>query len=255
MGAQERGRISFSTVIAPVGVFPHTNLMNAPRPFTYDPPTEPWLTVLHEDDDILVLSKPSGLLTVPGKEAHLADCLEARAVKRWGAARIVHRLDKDTSGVMVLGRHDKAQRHLGKQFQSRRVEKTYIARVAGHVNGDSGEVDLPIATDPERRPMQMIDHENGRAAITRWEVIARETLEREEGAMPVTRLRLTPITGRSHQLRLHLAFLGHPILGDAFYSDDDIFAAAPRLQLHAETLVLRHPNGGARVSFTDPTPF
>ena len=229
--------------------------MNAPRPFTYDPPTEPWLCVLHEDDDILVLSKPSGLLTVPGKEAHLSDCLEARAVKRWGAARIVHRLDKDTSGVMVLGRHDKAQRHLGKQFEKRRVEKTYIARVAGHVNGERGEIDLPIATDPERRPMQMIDHERGRAAVTRWEVMARETIDREEGAMPVTRLRLMPLTGRSHQLRLHLAFFGHPILGDAFYAEDEIFEAAPRLQLHAETLALRHPSGGARVSFTDPTPF
>ena len=213
-------------------------------PFDYRPPREPWLSPLHVDDDLLVLDKPAGLLTVRGRTPDLADCLARRASERWPGVRIVHRLDMATSGVIVLARHPKAQRHLGRQFEKRRTEKLYIARVAGEVEGESGSVDLPLRCDWPNRPLQMVCHEHGRAARTDWRVLAREP-----GA---TRLALMPLTGRSHQLRVHMLALGHPILGDGFYGDE---GSAPRLQLHAETLRLRHPAGGAWHEFSAPCPF
>ncbi len=210
----------------------------------YAPP--PGLETLHADEALLILDKPSGLLTVPGREPALADCLEARAQAAFSGARIVHRLDMDTSGVIALARTAAAQRHLGLQFERRRVTKTYLARVAGEMEGERGVVDLPLMTDWPNRPRQKPDAA-GRAARTEWEVLARE-----EGA---TLLRLRPLTGRSHQLRVHLAALGRPILGDALYGDETVWRAAPRLQLHAETLTLRHPEGGRETSFRAPCPF
>lgn len=218
-----------------------------PRPFTYDPPKEPWLDIVHEDADILVLAKPCGLLMVEGNRPGLEDCLIARARGHHRHAALVHRLDKDTSGVCVLALHHKAQRHLGRQFEKRRVAKTYIARVAGEMAQDTGTVDAPIATDPDARPKQRIDRGGGRPAVTRWQVTGREP--------GVTRVALMPETGRSHQLRVHMAFLGHAILGDNFYADDRVLAMADRLQLHAETLAFRHPSGGGPVRFTVPCPF
>ncbi len=217
-------------------------LMTAP--FVYAPPAEPWLAPVHADDDILVLNKPSGLLTVPGKTPDLADCLEARVRARWPGARIVHRLDMDTSGLVVMARHRDACRHLGMQFEKRMTGKRYVARVAGVMAGDAGTVDLPLRCDWPNRPLQMVCHEAGKPSVTEWRVLAREA-----GA---TRVLLLPATGRSHQLRVHMLALGHPILGDAFYGERD---SAPRLQLHAETLRLRHPEGGAWHSFTAPCPF
>jgi len=217
------------------------------RPFHYTPPREPWLSVLHHDAEILVLAKPSGLLHVPGKPVDHADCLEARAQTQFPTAMTVHRLDCDTSGVTVMGLTREAHANLSAQFEARQTAKTYIARVWGDVAVDAGEIDLPIACDWPNRPRQMVDHENGRAALTRWEV-----LEREGSA---TRLRLTPATGRSHQLRVHMLSLGHPILGDNFYAPDGAFAAASRLQLHAETLSFVHPASGAHCIFTVPCPF
>ena len=210
----------------------------------YDPPDTP-LSVLHHDHEILVVDKPAGLLSVPGKLPGLEDCLMARVRGAFPEALLVHRLDRDTSGVIIFAVTPRAQRHLSRQFEQRRTEKSYIAHVAGRLEG-AGTVDLPIATDTENRPRQKVCHERGRAAQTGWEAIGAE-----DGA---TRIALTPVTGRSHQLRVHMLALGHPILGDALYAPETT-ADHPRLMLHAERLRLRHPDGGRFVTFTAPCPF
>lgn len=212
----------------------------------YVPPDTP-LDILHRDHAILVVNKPAGLLSVPGKGAHLADCLLTRVQAAFPEALLVHRLDRDTSGVMVFALTPQAQRHLGLQFERRQVRKTYVARVWGHPEADEGLIDLPLKVDWPNRPMQHVDHAEGRPAQTAWRVIRRE-------ADGTARLRLTPHTGRSHQLRVHLREIGHPILGDPFYAQG---AARdwPRLMLHSETLRLRHPEGGRGMSFTAKAPF
>ena len=212
---------------------------------SYTPPDVP-LSVLHHDHEILVVDKPAGLLSVPGKLPGLEDCLMARVRGAFPEALLVHRLDRDTSGVIIFAVTQRAQRHLSRQFEQRRSEKRYIARVAGRMEG-AGTVDLPIATDMDNRPRQKICHERGRPSQTGWEVIGHETDD-------ATRLALTPVTGRSHQLRVHMLALGHPILGDPLYAPETA-ADHPRLMLHAESLRLRHPDGGRFVSFTAPCPF
>lgn len=218
-----------------------------PRPFIYKPPAAGELPVLHVDDHILVLDKPSGLLTVPGRTADHADCLEGRAQADYPEARIIHRLDMDTSGVIVLARTPQAHRHIGLQFEKRQTQKTYIAKVWGHLVAPSGRVDQPLICDWPNRPKQHVDHENGKTAITDWDVM--DTGEN------FTRLRLTPLTGRSHQLRVHMQFLGHPILGDNLYAPEHILAASDRLCLHAHALGFRHPDGGAPMCFSSAVPF
>lgn len=215
-----------------------------PKTFVYDPPTEPWLNILHADDDIIVLDKPSGLLTVPGKDPALADCLEARVQARWPTSKVVHRLDKDTSGILLMALNKKALGNLGSQFEHRKTTKSYTARVWGQVEGERGMVDLPLATDWEHKPRQRVDHERGRASRTEWEVIGRED--------HATRMRLVPLTGRTHQLRVHMMTLGHPILGDQFYSTGEALAAADRLQLHATELGFTHPDGTPMVFRSEP---
>ncbi len=219
----------------------------APTTFVYDPPTNPWLEVLHEDDELLVLNKPSGLLSVPGKAAEHSDCIEARARAEFPDARIVHRLDMDTSGVIVLARNAAAHRHLGLQFERRKTQKTYVARVWGHLQEEEGEVDLPLICDWPNRPKQMVCHTNGKPAQTRWQVIGRDAV--------TSRVRLFPRTGRSHQLRVHMLAMGHPILGDRFYAEGAALTASDRLMLHAEELTLHHPNGGALTTFRSKCPF
>lgn len=214
------------------------------RDFVYAPPQDP-LTYLYVDDDIIIAEKPSGLLSVPGKTE--PDCLEARIRADYPESLTIHRLDMATSGVMVFARNANAQRHIGLQFEKRMTEKTYIARVWGQVERDKGEINLPLITDWPNRPKQMVCHERGKPSLTQWKVI-----EREEMA---TRVELYPKTGRSHQLRVHMLALGHPILGDRLYADDDAFHAASRLQLHAHKLRLRKPTGGEWVKFTSPCPF
>ena len=212
----------------------------------YTPPTDP-LVIVHDDHQLLLVNKPPGLLSVPGKGEHLADCLLSRVQAAFPEALLVHRLDRDTSGVMVFALSPHAQRHLGLQFEKRQVKKTYVARVWGRVAEKTGTVDLPLIVDWPNRPLQHVDHENGKSAVTDWRVV-----KYEENA---TRIRLFPQTGRSHQLRVHMREIGHPILGDPFYATDAALAAAPRLMLHAETLRLRHPDGGKGLSFSAKCPF
>lgn len=220
---------------------------SAPAPFVYNPPLEPYLSVLHVDEDLLIVDKPSGLLSVPGKALEHSDCIESRVQKTYPNARIVHRLDMDTSGVMVLAINAAAHRHLGLQFERRKMEKTYLAEVWGQVSGDEGEVDLPLICDWPNRPKQMVCFENGKPALTKWQVLDRGD--------QTTRLRLFPHTGRSHQLRVHMLAIGHPIIGDRFYADGEALAASSRLALHAESLTLHHPVGGERVRFEAKCPF
>ena len=213
--------------------------------FAYDPPDTP-LDILHEDAAIIVVNKPAGLLTVPGKLENRQDCLVTRLqAARWDALT-VHRLDCDTSGVIIFARTKQAQGFLGQEFEHRRAQKTYIARLVGRLTPDSGTVDLPLGSDWEYRPRQKVDHAHGRPAVTDWEVTLRTDTE--------TRVRLTPHTGRSHQLRVHMLSLGHPILGDQIYAPETL-AEHTRLMLHAETLSLHHPSTGDRVTFTAKTPF
>lgn len=219
-----------------------------PDAFIYEPPMDPYLEVVHADPDFIILNKQSGLLSVPGKDPGLSDCLESRARKQYPTASTIHRLDKDTSGIVVMGLNKPAHAKIGAQFENRTAKKSYIARVWGHVAQDTGRVDLPIALDWERKPRQRIDPVHGRPAQTDWEVVARE-----EGG--VTRVRLFPLTGRTHQLRVHMLALGHPMLGDNFYADGAVLDAAPRLQLHAETLEFAHPDDGRSCRFVVPAPF
>ncbi len=214
--------------------------------FTYAPPDEP-VRVIHADHEVLLVDKPAGLLSVPGKGDHLADCMIARVQGLHPEALLVHRLDLDTSGVMVFALTRHAQRVLGAQFEGRLTKKVYRARLWGHLEPKEGRVDLPLIVDWPNRPRQHVNHETGRPAQTDWRVLGHDP----DGT---TRVRLYPLTGRSHQLRVHMQSLGHPILGDPLYAEG---AARdfPRLMLHAESLRFRHPDSGKSMSFSAPCPF
>ncbi|MFN3662065.1 pseudouridine synthase [Yoonia sp.] len=211
----------------------------------YDPPQGP-LVILHSDHQVLLVDKPAGLLSVPGKGPDLTDCLIARVQAVFPDALLVHRLDRDTSGVMIFAMAPHAQRHLGLQFENRQTKKTYVARVWGEIAEKTGTVDLPLIVDWPNRPLQMVDHENGRSAVTDWRVVRKGGGE--------TRVRLMPKTGRSHQLRVHMLALGHPILGDPFYATGQA-RDHPRLMLHSETLQFRHPDGGQGMRISAKCPF
>jgi tRNA pseudouridine32 synthase / 23S rRNA pseudouridine746 synthase len=207
------------------------------------------LHVIHRDDRVLVIDKPVGLLSVPGIGPEKSDCLAARAAKIFPGARIVHRLDRDTSGVIILAFDEEAHRELSRQFHDREVNKTYIAIVAGVMKENQGRIDLPMRKDmdPRNAPRQVIDHAEGRRAITDWWVLERRTDR--------TRLRLSPLTGRSHQLRLHLKEIGHPILGDDLYAPASVLAMSDRLMLHAQSLTIVHPSTAAFMTFEAKCPF
>ncbi|MFN3936548.1 MAG: RluA family pseudouridine synthase [Gemmobacter sp.] len=202
--------------------------------------------ILHRDDAVLVVDKPAGLLSVPGRGEDRADCLIARLRGAFPEVLLVHRLDLDTSGVMVFALTPQAQASLGRQFEARTVRKVYVARVAGVMEGNTGTVDLPLAVDWPNRPRQHVNHATGRPAITDWRVVRRGPDE--------TRVRLMPRTGRSHQLRVHMAEIGHPILGDPLYATGAA-QAHPRLMLHAESLRFRHPQSGIVQWFAARCPF
>lgn len=211
----------------------------------YAPPTDP-LEIVHQDHELLLVNKPAGLLSVPGKGEHLADCLLARVQTAFPEALLVHRLDRDTSGIMVFALTPHAQRHLGLQFERRHMKKVYVARVWGEIAEKTGTIDLPLIVDWPNRPLQHVNFETGKPALTDWRVA-----KIEDGT---TRVRLYPHTGRSHQLRVHMKEIGHPILGDPFYATGPA-RDFPRMMLHAESLKLRHPDGGMGMTFTAKCPF
>lgn len=209
------------------------------QPDSYNPPQDP-LEILHHDAQILAVNKPAGLLSVPGRGEHLADCLLTRIQAVFPEALLVHRLDRDTSGVMVFALTPHAQRHLSMQFEKRSAKKAYVARLAGRLEPRAGTVDLPLTVDWPNRPRQMVCQDTGRPAVTDWRVISYGAEE--------TRVRLTPRTGRSHQLRVHMLSLGHPILGDPLYASGAALAH-PRLMLHSEELRIKHPDSGESLKF------
>ena len=203
--------------------------------------------VIYRDESIVVLNKPTGLLSVPGIGFEKRDCVAVRVASAVEGARIVHRLDRDTSGVMIMANDKTSHRELSRQFQDRKVEKTYEAVVFGVVEEASGSIDLPIRKDMENPPRQCVDHEQGKPSLTNWKVI-----ERMEDR---TRLALYPKTGRSHQLRLHLLKIGHPILGDDLYAMTEQQAMADRLLLHAVSLSVVHPVTLKSMTFESQVPF
>jgi len=203
--------------------------------------------ILFADDHMVVADKPAGLLSVPGRGADKQDCLMARIQAEFSDALTVHRLDMATSGLIVLGRGREAQRTLSIAFSERRVDKRYVAVVAGQVSADEGEVDLPLIADWPNRPKQRVDLDIGKPSLTRYRVLARQ-----DGR---TRVELEPVTGRSHQLRVHMAALGHPIFGDVFYAPPEIAEPCDRLMLHAERIAVPHPETGTKMTFASPAPF
>jgi len=209
--------------------------------------------LLYLDELMLVLNKPSGLLSVPGRGPDKQDCLSARVQRSFPDALIVHRLDMQTSGLLAMARGLEAQRAINRAFEQRRVHKRYQAVVDGQVRQPDAEewsvIDLPLELDWPNRPKHIVDYQNGRPSVTRWRVLGVD--EARNG----TRLELEPVTGRSHQLRVHLQAIGHPILGDDLYASPAAVARASRLLLHACELSLPHPDTGETLSFTSAPPF
>lgn len=204
------------------------------------PHSQEEITILYEDEDLLLIRKPHLLLSIPGRHPLNKDCLITRLQQRYPSASMVHRLDLDTSGIMVIPLNKATHSHISRQFQERKVEKSYYAVVYGEVEADRGEIDLPIARDWSNRPKQKICHERGKQAFTRYEVLQRSADR--------TRLLLKPVTGRSHQLRIHMRELGHPILGCDMYAHPEALAMSERLMLHAATLAFTHPGTGQWIS-------
>ncbi len=205
------------------------------------------ITVLYEDADLLLVRKPHLLLSIPGRHPLNRDCLISRLQAHYPGASIVHRLDLDTSGIMVIPLNKPTHAHISRQFQQRLVKKSYTAEVFGVVVQDSGEIDLPIACDWHHRPRQMISYARGKSALTRYRVLSR--------AADRTRVLLEPVTGRSHQLRIHMRELGHPILGCDMYAHPAALALSERLLLHATALAFEHPTTGQWLSGECPPDF
>ncbi len=217
----------------------------------YKPPPHTGLELLYVDDWLLVVSKPAGLLTQPGRGEDKADCLLSRVQQAYPDALIVHRLDRDTSGLLVLGRGKQPHRELSILFAHRQVKKRYIAVVAGKLEQESGEINLPLALDWPNRPLHQVNHDSGKPSCTRYQMLSYDA-ERN-----TSRVELEPVTGRSHQLRVHMQAIGHPIVGDELYAPREIRQKAERLLLHAATLAFRHPHNdsSAELSFLSPAPF
>lgn len=215
--------------------------------FVYEPPLSPYLRILYQDDDLLVLDKPSGLLSVAGKLAIHRDSLQTRVQRVFPTATVVHRLDMSTSGLMLMALNKESHKHLSRQFQDRLIAKKYLARIVGKPNENQGTVDLPLICDWPNRPMQKVDKEHGKPSLTHWQV-----LEQFEAYCLVE---LVPVTGRSHQLRVHMQSLGHPILGDKFYADETAYSMSSRLDLHAAYIKFAHPSYGQEMEFDLPIAF
>ena len=211
----------------------------------------PGVDIVFADDSLLVLNKPAGLLAVPGRGAEKQDCLSTRVQALYPDARVVHRLDMATRGLMLMARGAALQRAVSGLFESRQIDKTYVAVVDGWLpEGTAWQtIDLPIWADWAARPLRRVDP-RGQASQTRWRCV-----EQLAGELPASRVELQALTGRSHQLRVHLQSMGHPILGDALYAPPDIANRAPRLLLHARHLAFAHPLTGAALEFTAPVGF
>ena len=216
--------------------------------FVYAPPSEA-PTIIHADHEILVVAKPAGLLSVPGRGPDRADCLIARLRGPFPTILLVHRLDLDTSGIMVFALTRQAQSQLSRLFQQRTVKKRYQAVVHGLVEKESGSIELPLIADWPNRPLQKVCYETGKPALTHYQVLERDEVHNR------TRLALSPVTGRSHQLRIHCRELGHPIIGCDMYAPPEIEALSPRLLLHAQWLAFNHPLTGLWQEFSSPCPF
>jgi tRNA pseudouridine32 synthase / 23S rRNA pseudouridine746 synthase len=208
---------------------------------------------IHLDEALLVLNKPAGLLCVPGRGADKQDCLIARAQTQWPEAMTVHRLDMATSGLVVMGRSPFAQRRLSETFEQRLTDKRYTAVVHGDVRASTGSeqgvIEAPLIIDWPNRPRSKVCATTGKPSTTHWRIVS----QTDTAHGPVTRLALQPITGRTHQLRVHLMHIGHPIVGDALYAPDPTHST--RLLLHAQYLSLPHPIGGQTLHFESPCPF
>lgn len=206
--------------------------------------------LIHRDDDFMVIHKPAGLLTVPGKTEDLQDCLINRLIKLEPKTLLIHRLDRDTSGILAFGLSKWGQKTISRQFQERQTDKTYQAVVAGTLEGE-GTIEVPVVYDPSRPPLHIADPAHNKSAITHWQAIEHFNIQ----GQPVTRVKLTPITGRSHQLRVHMQYLGHPIIGDTLYATPEQQQLSSRLCLHAERLSFYHPQTEQLVEFYCPAPF
>lgn len=226
--------------------------MAANPDFVYQPPMSPYLDIIFQDEDIVVLNKSSGLLSVPGRLPEHQDCLQNRVKRVLPSATIVHRLDMATSGIMIMALNKPAHVAISRQFEQRKTKKSYIARVFGTIADIEGSVNLPLICDWPNRPKQMVDHENGKKSLTNYSVLSYSTLSSGD---ETTLVELRPVTGRSHQLRVHMLALGHPILGDRLYAHEKALAVSPRLQLHARNLSLTHPVTGELLCFVAPCPF
>lgn len=198
----------------------------------------------------MVIHKPAGVLTVPGKTEDLQDCVINRLLKIEPKTLLIHRLDRDTSGILVFGLTKSGQKTISRQFQERQTEKTYQAVVAGHLEGE-GTVNVPVIYDPEHPPLHIAAPDHNKPALTHWQAIEHFEIQ----GQAVTRVKLTPITGRSHQLRVHMQYLGHPIVGDTLYATPEQQQLIPRLCLHAEHLSFYHPQTEELVEFYYPVPF
>lgn len=216
--------------------------------FQYSPPPHTGLDLIYCDEAMIVVGKPSGLLSVPGRGEDKVDCLASRVQAEYADARIVHRLDMDTSGLLVLARGAEMHRRLSIGFQQREVDKRYEAVVSGKLSTACGEIDLPLMFDWPNRPLHKVDFELGKPSLTRYRVLA------YDAASHSSRVELEPVTGRTHQLRVHLCALGHPILGDALYGGA-ARQQASRLLLHARMLRLRHPLSDEQMEFHCAVPF
>lgn len=213
----------------------------------YSPSQYPQFEVVYKDDDLIVFNKPSGLLTVPGKADEHKDSLQTRVQRVWPQATIVHRLDMATSGLLIMALHKQSHREISRQFELRKVQKTYFARVLGIPKKPQGNIDFPLICDWPNRPKQMVDFQRGKPAFTHWELISHNNTS--------SLIKLRPSTGRSHQLRVHMLAIGHAILGDKLYACEQGKALSERLCLHAQSITFLHPITTAKLHFEIPFEF
>ena len=215
--------------------------------FLYNPPTEPWLDTIYKDKDMIVFNKPAGILSVPGRDIERHDSMYSRLLEKYPNSHTVHRLDLATSGVIIFALRKESERALKIQFQERETKKVYFARVFGHIKEDQGCIDFPLSKDVNNPPRHKVDLEKGKLCKTFYEVVSY--------GKQSTLVKLMPVTGRTHQLRLHMMAIGHPILGDDFYADPVALALSPRLLLHASQISIQHPYTKKMIRFKTDVPF